>query len=75
MTDIIDSFRSLTELLDRGQWKHTQHVPRRNGCVLWHDPITIAKIKEQLKQARCECADLQRIINTAQHWISSVETE
>lgn len=61
----------VTELMDRGQWKHTWHMKKHHGSIDWEDEGNLDLIEEQVTVAMEEADSLLKKALIARRFVAS----
>ena len=51
-------FTLLRQAIDRGEWKHSWHLPKNSAGVDWNNPETIEKCREILEEQINDANDI-----------------
>lgn len=59
MKSLYEQSKAIVRLIDRGEWKHSWHLPKsEGGSIDWWHPGTLERVKQEKEEAIKEAAEL-----------------
>ena len=55
--------KEIKEIIDRGEWKHSWHLPKKNGYIDWFSDVTKREVRGLIIRENHDAHELLRETN------------